>query len=70
MLLHFILFNKNIYVNEHERLYNLTLFFKVKSRNSDFIAVLPFSHSRMLRVTQIYGNMSVKRPLICVLNDP
>ena len=34
---------KNMEVNEHERLSNITLLYKLKERNSTFIAVLHFT---------------------------
>ena len=53
-------------VIEHERLSNITLRHKIKLKNSTFIAVLHFSHSKVFNNEQnSYPKMCVKQTLSC-----
>ena len=48
-------------VNEHKRLFNITLRQNLNLRNSAFIAVLHFSHSRVFNnENNSYAKISVK----------
>ena len=45
---------RDVDVNEHERLSNITLRHKLKQRNSTFIAVVHFSHSLEYYIYMIF----------------